>query len=131
MTNVMQRCVSTLVVPRRYSQPQCERRMDATIYSDGTYLKNNPDWHADDSAWKAAHIARLLARHSIAPRSVVEVGCGSGEVLLELARRMPEGAHYTGFDISPNAYTLCSRKAADHVDFQLGDLLHIDRSFDL
>ena len=105
--------------------------MDATIYSDGTYLKNNPDWHADDSAWKAAHIARLLARHSIAPRSVVEVGCGSGEVLLELARRMPAGSHYTGFDISPNAYTLCSRKTADHVDFQLGDLLETDRAFDL
>ena len=105
--------------------------MDATIYSDGTYLRNNPDWHADDSAWKAAHIARLIARHSLAPRSVVEIGCGSGEVLIELSRRIPEGPRYTGFDISPNAYTLCSRKAADHLEFQLGDLLETDRSFDL
>ena len=105
--------------------------MDATIYSDGTYLRNNPDWHADDSAWKAAHIARLIARHSLAPRSVVEIGCGSGEVLIELSKRIPEGAQFTGFDISPNAYTLCSRKAADHLEFQLGDLLETDRTFDL
>jgi len=105
--------------------------MDTTIYSDGTYLRNNPDWHADDSAWKAAHIARLIARHSLAPRSVVEIGCGSGEVLIELSKRIPEGAQFTGFDISPNAYTLCSRKAAEHLEFQLGDLLETDRTFDL
>ena len=31
-----------------------------SIYTDGTYLRNNPDWHADDSAWKARHIVATV-----------------------------------------------------------------------
>ena len=37
--------------------------MDATTYSDGTYLTNNPGWHADDSAWKQL-AARMLGGYS-------------------------------------------------------------------
>ena len=48
--------------------------MKSTIYSDGTYLRNNPGWHADDSAWKANHVATLLARHGIVPTTLCEIG---------------------------------------------------------
>ena len=41
-----------------------------SIYTDGTYLRNNPEWHADDSAWKADHVARLLERNALAPKTV-------------------------------------------------------------
>ena len=105
--------------------------MEATIYSDGTYLRNNPDWHADDAAWKADHVAAMLARHGLAPRSVCEVGCGSGEVLVQLARRLPAGTRYVGYDISPDAYALCSRKSGGAFEFRLGDALAEDVSFDL
>ena len=33
-----------------------------SIYTNGTYLRNNPVWHADDSAWKAGHVATMLER---------------------------------------------------------------------
>ncbi len=33
-----------------------------TIYTNGTYLQQNPVWHQDDSAWKAGHILRILER---------------------------------------------------------------------
>jgi len=105
--------------------------MDATIYSDGTYLRNNPDWHADDSAWKASHIARMLELHGIKPQSVCEVGCGSGEILVQLASRLPAGTALTGYDISPDAYALCSRKAGGNMQFRLGDLLETQEQFDL
>ena len=105
--------------------------MEATIYADGTYLRNNPDWHADDSAWKAGHVAAMLGRHGLAPRSVCEVGCGSGEVLVQLARRLPAGARYSGYDISPDAYALCSRKSGGAFEFKLADLLAEDVSFDV
>jgi SAM-dependent methyltransferase len=105
--------------------------MDATIYSDGTYLRNNPDWHADDSAWKAAHIARMLERHGIAPRTVCEVGCGSGEVLVGLAARLDRGTQYVGYDISPDAYRLCSRKSTANLQFRLADLTQEETHFDL
>jgi cyclopropane fatty-acyl-phospholipid synthase-like methyltransferase len=105
--------------------------MEATIYTDGTYLRNNPDWHADDSAWKAGHVAAMLAKHGIAPRSVCEVGCGSGEILVELAKRLPAGTRYAGYDISPDAYALCSRKAGGAFEFHLADLLETDATFDV
>jgi len=105
--------------------------MDTTIYTDGTYLRNNPDWHADDAAWKAGHIARMLERHAIAPASVCEVGCGSGEVLAQLAQRLPRDTRYAGYDISPDAYALCSRKAGGPFEFHLADLLEQDASFDV
>jgi len=43
-----------------------------TIYTDGTYLRNNPDWHVDDSPWKAKHVARMLDRHGIVPQTPPE-----------------------------------------------------------
>ena len=105
--------------------------MDATIYSDGTYLRNNPDWHADDAAWKAGYIARMLESHQMRPPTVVEVGCGSGEVLVQLEQRLARGTRFTGYDISPNAYALCSRRVAPHLDFRLGDYLESQERHDL
>ena len=105
--------------------------MDATIYSDGTYLRNNPEWHADDAAWKAGHIARMLERHGMRPPTVVEVGCGSGEVLVQLRGRLAKGTRFTGYDVSPNAYTLCAKKAGRHIDFRLGDYLQCEERHDL
>ncbi len=105
--------------------------MDATIYQDGTYLTNNPGWHADDSGWKAGHIADMLERHSLAPASVCEVGCGSGEILVQLASRLAAGTKYVGYDISPNAYELCARKAGGNLQFKLANLLEDEARFDL
>lgn len=102
-----------------------------SIYTDGTYLTNNPDWHADDSAWKAGHIATMLERHGIVPASVCEVGCGAGEILRELSVRLAPGTRFIGYDISPNAYALCSRKANDKLSFHLADVLEEPVHFDL
>lgn len=102
-----------------------------TIYTDGTYLRNNPQWHADDSAWKAAHVARLLERNGVEPRTVCEIGCGAGEILVNLREALPEGTRFTGYDISPNAYAICSRKLGPCLDFRLGNLLEEDAHFDL
>jgi SAM-dependent methyltransferase len=105
--------------------------MEATIYTDGTYLRNNPDWHAADSAWKAAHVADMLARHGIEPRTVAEAGCGAGGVLHALAAHLPQGTRFTGFDISPDAYALASRKAGGALEFRLEDITASDERFDL
>ena len=102
-----------------------------TIYTDGTYLRNNPHWHADDSAWKAAHIARLLERNGVLPRTVCEIGCGAGAILVSLKEALPEGTRFTGYDISPNAFAICSHKVGPCLDFRLGNLLDEDAHFDL
>ncbi|GEM_PF-6681754 len=39
--------------------------MKKNIYKDGSYLKNNPTWHAEDSPWKTRHIIKLLKANKI------------------------------------------------------------------
>lgn len=105
--------------------------METTMYSDGTYLRNNPDWHTDDSAWKAGHIAELLAGHRIAPKTVCEIGCGAGEILRSLAGELAPGTRFFGYEISPDAYRLCAGKSGGNFAFKLGDLLEEPAHFDV
>lgn len=103
----------------------CER------YFDGAYLAHNATWHAEHSATKARWIDDSLRRNGVAPRSVAEVGCGSGEILIELQKRHP-AAQFTGFEISPQAYAICSPKRAPGLEFRLEDLLQSEaQRFDL
>jgi SAM-dependent methyltransferase len=90
------------------------------MYQDGEYLLHNPEWHVDNSEWKAMQIHRLLSRNGIRPAEICEVGCGAGEVLLALHREYPESEAY-GFDISPQALDICASKNVDKVHFELGD----------
>ena len=105
--------------------------MESTIYADGTYLRNNPNWHADDSPWKARHIANLLARNRIQPASVCEVGCGAGEILANLSTHLEPGVRYFGYEISPDAYRLCSKKSGGQFAFKLANLLEEQAHFDV
>lgn len=94
----------------------------ANRYFDGAYLAHNPTWHSEHSATKARWIDAILRRNALDPRTIAEVGCGSGEILVELKKRRPE-AQFTGFEISPQAYAICSPKQEPGLDFRLQDLL--------
>ncbi len=100
------------------------------IYTDGTYRRNNPTWHEEDSAWKAGHVLRLLERSALAPASVCDIGCGAGGILRELSVRLP-GARLVGYDIAPEAHAIASRKASGNLSFRLGTPLGEDVFFDL
>lgn len=104
----------------------------ASIYTDGTYLRQNPNWHQDDSAWKAGHIYDLLAQNGISePGSVCEIGCGAGEILRVLSDRFPRTTQLVGYDISPMAYAICQQKAGGNLSYKLGDLFDDSVTFDV
>lgn len=92
-----------------------------TMYTEGEYLANNPTWHAEDSPTKAKWIDRILKRAGKDPRSIAEVGCGAGEILVELQKLRPD-ATFTGFEISPQAFEICSPKANDGLNFYHEDI---------
>lgn len=73
-----------------------------SVYESGEYLDANPDWHMEDSAWKVANIAELLKRESVALKNAIEVGCGAGLILQELAGAFPE-KNWAEYDVSPDA----------------------------
>lgn len=70
---------------------------------------------------------------------VLDVGAGSGELSLEIARRLNNDGSLQGIDLSPNMVRLARKRAASggakgNVQFSIGDALNIrfsDGSFDI
>lgn len=96
----------------------------ADIYTSGAYLDHNPTWHEEDSAWKARQIAELVERHAIAPKRVIEVGCGAGGVLHRVADALDDDeATYDGYDIAPKAIERAQAIEPKRCRFHCGDPL--------
>jgi cyclopropane fatty-acyl-phospholipid synthase-like methyltransferase len=89
------------------------------MYTDGDYLKNNPTWDVEDASWKADLISRMMEKHQLRPGTICEVGCGCGEILLQLQKILPVSTEFTGYEISPQAYELCKGRANDRLSFCL------------
>jgi len=92
------------------------------MYEDGTYLDNNPSWHEEDSAWKARQITKIIDKNSLLPKTICEIGCGAGEILVRLSELYRETEFY-GYEISPQAFELCKLKSKDRLSFYLSNLL--------
>ena len=92
-------------------------------YTSGRYLHDHPAWHVEDSAWKAAHILKMLYRHQLQPTQICEVGCGAGEVLVQVQQAFPQ-ARLQGWDISPQAIELACTRTNPHLHFSCGNYLH-------
>ena len=80
------------------------------IYRDGEYQQRNPTWHEEDSPWKARQIGNLLAGNGVSFQSLCEVGCGTGEILVQLSKRFPD-ADFTGYQISPQAFEMAAENS--------------------
>jgi hypothetical protein len=91
----------------------------SSIYTDGNYLKNNPTWDVEDAPWKADLIFRMLQKNRIEPGTLCEIGCGCGEILRQLQLKMPVSVKFTGYEISPQAYELCTQRSNERLCFEL------------
>ncbi len=87
------------------------------LYTSGEYYKNNPDWDIADAKWKTDVIFGLLQKNNINIIKVVEVGCGAGENLVELAKRDDKIRYLSGYDISPQAIALAEKKSTEKISF--------------
>ncbi len=92
------------------------------LYVNGEYFKNNPDWDIADAKWKVDVIFNLLKKNNIAPKAVIEVGCGAGENLVELLKRDGSIEKLSGYDISPQALALANKRSSDKINFYNEDL---------
>ncbi len=101
------------------------------FYTKGTYLKENPGWNAEDAAWKAQQVLKMLNRHHIVPTTICDVGCGSGELLWQLHQALRQCTCW-GYEISPQALALCRSREDESLRFELKDIrLDDEASFDV
>ncbi|MDE3083292.1 MAG: methyltransferase domain-containing protein [Acidobacteriota bacterium] len=79
--------------------------------------------------WRTAeNSAGFLLPHLLPDQSVLDLGCGPGNITIDLARHVPEG-HVTGVDVADAAIEVATRTAhegVDNVDFVVGDGYHLD-----
>lgn len=98
------------------------------IYTDGTYLNNNPGWNIEDSEWKAKIILNLLTKNDISPTEITEVGCGAGGILESLSKNIKKNIFFFGYDISPQAIALAKQKENEKLKFFNEDFI-ADKNF--
>lgn len=102
------------------------------IYQDGTYLDRNPTWHEEDAPWKAGHIQRMIDKHALTPRTISEIGCGTGGILAALAQTYGTAVQFTGYELSPQALELCQQRTTANLAFFAHDpLAEPEITFDL
>jgi SAM-dependent methyltransferase len=104
------------------------------LYSSGAYAEHNPDWHESDAVHKARGLADTLRFVGLEPRSVVDVGCGTGAVLAALKTllddTLPETA-WEGWDIAPEAIRRARDREGERLTFVAGEFLSSERRADL
>lgn len=92
------------------------------IYLDGKYKESNPTWHEDDAPWKAQQVRGILTDNHVKFRTLAEIGCGTGEILVQLSNAFPD-VDFSGYDISPHAIEMAAKRERPKVTFQQKDLL--------
>ncbi len=92
------------------------------LYTSGEYFKNNPTWDIADAGWKTDVIVDLLKRNNISVSDVIEIGCGAGANLVDLAKKDESIKKLRGYDISPQAIELAKKNVSDRISFYNEDL---------
>lgn len=92
------------------------------IYESGEYAKSNPSFHERDSEWKSSKILEIMKRNDLQPKSIIEVGCGAGEILRFIQSHLDRDIKLRGYDVSPQAFDIASKKSNDNLTFFLGDV---------
>jgi SAM-dependent methyltransferase len=89
-------------------------------YLNGDYASKNPDWDSSDAEWKANQLIKLLSDQNLKPKKIVEIGCGSGEVLISLQKQFPDSS-FAGYDIAPDLQTFWELHKNRGIHFELAD----------
>ncbi len=101
--------------------------MATSLYLSGEYLSKHPTWHVEDSSWKAAHVLGAIARNTLTPTTICEIGCGAGAILAELQNMLPESCTFTGYEFAPQAFAMCASRENATLRFSSEDGLTPDK----
>ncbi|WP_019905985.1 class I SAM-dependent methyltransferase [Methylobacterium sp. 77] len=101
------------------------------LYQTTAYAEQNPSWHEEDAPWKASKIAAILKKNHVSIDSLCEIGCGTGDILLNLEKAFSFSTA-SGFEISSHAYLRAKSKETRRTKFFLDSPLErTDLNFDV
>jgi SAM-dependent methyltransferase len=86
----------------------------APVYDDFT-------GHYESEAW-IADLVRILERHGLTGKRLLDVGCGTGTSFMPM---LAQGWEVTGCDISPAMLALAREKAGQKVQLAVADMLDL------
>lgn len=95
-----------------------------------TYLKHNPSWHIEDSAWKASYIVKILEKNNLKLSTIVDVGCGIGEVLSKVFTGLKKETVCEGYDVAEDAYKACLTRQQPGLSYFHGNAFENDKKYD-
>lgn len=98
---------------------------------DGFESMENNRWHEEDSPWKAKNIHKILEKNDINPKTICEIGCGTGEVLRSLANYYDEKVEFFGYETNPEPFSISKNKETQNIHYYPENLLTQDLHFDL
>lgn len=101
------------------------------IYNDNTYLQKNPDWHSSDAPFKVNEVLKLLSEYPISINSICDIGCGTGEILVQLAKNLSPNIKMIGIDISLDAISIAKAKETTQLHFECIDVTEKEDDFDV
>ncbi len=96
---------------------------------NGDYFRQNPSWHVEYSPRKAQVIYDALERRQLHPRTVGDVGCGAGEVLALLQKKLDPACRFWGYDVAPPAIEMARTRENSRLQFSLADFCAIDTPY--
>lgn len=97
----------------------------ASQYVTGEYAGKHPGFHVKDSPWKAGQIHKMLDSQGLTPARIAEVGCGAGDILVQLAKRYAD-TKFDGFELSPQGFEMCKQRESDRIRFFNDDFCSSD-----
>jgi SAM-dependent methyltransferase len=92
-------------------------------YTDGAYLEKSKGWHASEAPWKSSKVLQMIEKHHLSFNSICDVGCGVGEILVEIQKKTNMKVELTGFDISPQAIDIAKQKENATLKFNNEDFM--------
>ncbi|MCU7811818.1 MAG: class I SAM-dependent methyltransferase [Candidatus Thiodiazotropha sp. (ex Notomyrtea botanica)] len=95
------------------------------FYTGSEYAENNPTWDIEDTNWKAKKILDIIQSVDAAPKSICEIGCGSGGILASLRDAYPD-IQLTGYDIAPSAANFWGQWDGLDLNLKTGNFLTED-----
>lgn len=105
--------------------------MSSNIYVNGEYLKKNPEYHLSDAEWKAKYILNLIQKHELIPKTILDFGSGSGDILKNVKQGLRTIEKGVGYDLSSDAIRIAISRKEEGLFFTSDFLKALDTYYDL